>query len=168
MTEDEPEVVEAMLRFFYKSRYDDLGFDDNPLLFNMKVHILAEKYFVDDLKLKAKEHFIESFDSNDKDALSWLGDAAKMAFAARNENCKSCKIFRGQILETVLFLKNDLLLGDIREDFRNIVSDSPGFIMEYAKALAAEAVINNRSARRRSSFRLRHLAQSLDGTSDAA
>lgn len=55
---DDPRVVEAMLQFMYMFEYN--GSDQgriSPMLFNVRVYSLADKYGVSALKLRAKEKF---------------------------------------------------------------------------------------------------------------
>lgn len=59
LEEDEPSVVQAMLHYMYKSDYYDNHSrkpdDRSPLLFNLQVFVLADKYQVEGLKVAAAE-----------------------------------------------------------------------------------------------------------------
>lgn len=60
LKEDNSRAVEAMLRFMYTFDYDSSGSDwerASPILFNVEVYSIAEKYGVLPLKLQAKEKF---------------------------------------------------------------------------------------------------------------
>src|SRR5207244_1298904 len=60
LIDDNAGVVNAMLLFMYTFEYDGSGNDQgriSPMLFNVRVYSIAEKYGVSALKVRAKEKF---------------------------------------------------------------------------------------------------------------
>lgn len=60
LTGDDPSVVDAMLQFMYTFEYDWRSNDQeqvSPMLFDVRVYGIAEKYGVSALKVRAKEKF---------------------------------------------------------------------------------------------------------------
>ncbi|KAH8728537.1 BTB/POZ domain-containing protein [Phaeosphaeriaceae sp. PMI808] len=60
LNDDDISAVEAMLEFMYSFDYDSSGRAENtcsPMVFNVKVYSIAEKYDIPALKAKAKQKF---------------------------------------------------------------------------------------------------------------
>ncbi|KAK5188259.1 hypothetical protein LTR47_011507 [Exophiala xenobiotica] len=60
LMEDDPGAVEAMIRFMYENEYDSSGNSDgqvSPMLFDVRVYQVADKYGVRALKKMSKEKF---------------------------------------------------------------------------------------------------------------
>lgn len=60
LDEDEPRSVEAMIHFMYGFSYDSSGSDRgrvSPMLFNVKVYQVGDKYSIPRLKEEAREKF---------------------------------------------------------------------------------------------------------------
>lgn len=137
LDDEEPEVVEAVIAYFYSADYDDdfhrTGF--NPLVFNMKIHLAADEYCVEPLRQLAKEKFNRTFDIDDGQVLSWLGDAAVTAYKTEFDSFTE---FRETIISIAVKHQDYLLEDDdwIAMIFRQLVQGLPDFMMDYARALA--------------------------------
>lgn len=137
LDDEEPEVVEAVIAYFYSADYDDdfhrTGF--NPLVFNMKIHLAAEKYCVKSLRRLAEENFNLTFDMDNGQVLSWLGDAAATAYKTEFDSFTE---FRETIINIAVEHQDYLLEDDdlIAMMFRQVVRGLPDFMMDYARALA--------------------------------
>ncbi|KAI2707456.1 hypothetical protein CBS147354_9518 [Penicillium roqueforti] len=60
LEDDDPRALEAMIHFFYGFNYDSSGSDQgrtSPMLFNVKVYQIGDKYGIPKLKAQAKEKF---------------------------------------------------------------------------------------------------------------
>ncbi|PLB47857.1 hypothetical protein P170DRAFT_465392 [Aspergillus steynii IBT 23096] len=60
LEEDDPRAIEAMIHFMYGFEYDSSGSQHgriSPMLFNIRVYQIADKYVVPQLKQLAKEKF---------------------------------------------------------------------------------------------------------------
>lgn len=60
LQEDDPRAVEAMINFMYGRDYDSSGNSSgriSPILFNIKVYLVADKYGIETLKRLSKEKF---------------------------------------------------------------------------------------------------------------
>jgi hypothetical protein len=60
LNDDDPRAIEAMIHFMYGIDYDSSGNElsrVSPMIFNVRLYQVADKYFVPQLKKRAKEKF---------------------------------------------------------------------------------------------------------------
>ncbi|KAJ5549655.1 BTB/POZ protein [Penicillium frequentans] len=133
LKDDDPRAIEAMIHFMYGFDYDSSGNDFSrvsPMLFNIKVYQVADKYFVPQLKQRAKDKFgqiartcwqMDDFpvaiaeayqctQKNDRDLRELLVKISQDHIAELTENEKFCSILQ----ETIGFAA-DLTLSLCRE-----------------------------------------------------
>ncbi|KAG7007343.1 hypothetical protein G7Y79_00010g028440 [Physcia stellaris] len=63
LQEDDPDMVDNMLRFLYTSDYRDDANGDRPLLVNAKMYSLGDKYSIEALKELAEYKFSDALDA---------------------------------------------------------------------------------------------------------
>jgi speckle-type POZ protein len=63
LQEDDPEMVDNMLRFLYTSDYQDDAEGGRPLLVNAKMYAIGDEYRIEALKKLAKTKFSEAFNA---------------------------------------------------------------------------------------------------------
>lgn len=63
LQEDDPEMVDNMLRFLYTSDYQDNAEGGRPLLVNAKMYAIGDKYRIEALKKLAKTKFSGALDA---------------------------------------------------------------------------------------------------------
>lgn len=130
-----------MLDFLYTGHYEesDRGGDDssdNALTFNMRLYAIADKYCVASLQQRTSSQFEISFHGRTVntryDHFTWLGEAAKLAYASETE---SYKTFREVVMRLEVMYREEVTMEETGKGFTTAVRESPDFSMEYAKAL---------------------------------
>ncbi|CRG91090.1 hypothetical protein PISL3812_08138 [Talaromyces islandicus] len=128
LDEDEPRSVEAMIHFMYGFSYDSSGSDRgrvSPMLFNVKVYQVGDKYSVPKLKEEAREKFITAVKA------CWEMDDFPVAITeAYSTTPREDRGLRDPLVQTSLE-HLDVLLKN--EEFKHVLRN----ILEFAADLIA-------------------------------
>lgn len=136
-------VVEAMLHFMYTFDYDASGSAQNsssPMVFNVKVYSIADKYDVPALKSQAKQKFETAVET------CWDMDDFPDAIAQVYHSTPSTdrglrEVISGAACEHV----NELLL---KQGFRDVLEETVGFASDIAQLLAKRQKQNQGQSQR--------------------
>ena len=122
LKEDNPQAVEAMIHFMYGFDYDSSGSDHSrvsPMLFNVNVYQIADKYVVPKLKRHAKEKFEKIIET------CWEMDDFPMTITeAYSSTPKTDRGLRDPLIRTALNHIDRLLKT---EDFVRVLEETVGF-----------------------------------------
>ncbi|KAL1979195.1 hypothetical protein VTN96DRAFT_6523 [Rasamsonia emersonii] len=131
LKDDDPRAVEAMVHFMYGYEYDSSGSDRgriSPILFNVKVYQLADKYGVPQLKQRAKEKF-ENIAKT-----CWQMDDFPTAIAeAYTCTPKEDRGLRDTLVEISCEHIDELQKND---DFQTVLEEAVGFAADLVQYLA--------------------------------
>jgi speckle-type POZ protein len=131
LKEDEASVVEAMLRFMYQFDYDSSGSDQarvSPLIFNVKVYSIADKYDVPALKLQAKGKFEDAAET------CWNMDDFPHAITEIYASIPATdRGLSDPVVEIACKNINPLLE---KQDFRDVLKNSAGFAADVTQLMA--------------------------------
>lgn len=122
LKEDNPRAVEAMIHFMYGFEYDSSGSDHgrvSPMLFNVNVYQIADKYGVPKLKDRAKEKFEKANET------CWEMDDFPMTITkAYSSTPKTDRGLRDPLIRTAL---NHIDCLHKTEDFMQVLEETVGF-----------------------------------------
>ncbi|KAL4777963.1 hypothetical protein BJX76DRAFT_363185 [Aspergillus varians] len=128
LEEDDPRAIEAMIYFLYGFNYDSSGSDQgrtSPMLFNVKVYQIGDKYGVPKLKAEAKEKFSVAIKT------CWEMDDFPIAIAsAYSTTASTDRGLRDLLVSTSLEHINDLLKND---DFKQTLRETLGFAADLVQ-----------------------------------
>jgi speckle-type POZ protein len=140
---DDLSAAEAMLRFMYTFDYDASGSAENsfsPMVFNVKVYSIADKYDVPALKSKAEQKFEAAV------AVGWDMDDFPDAIAQVYNSTPSVdRGLREIVTETACKHVKELLL---KPGFRDVLDETVGFASDIAQLLA-----ESKNQKQRSKYR---------------
>jgi hypothetical protein len=126
-----------MIHFMYGFDYDSSGSEHSrasPMLFNVKVYQIADKYVVPQLKLKAKEKFETIVQT------CWKMDDFPVAIAeAYKCTLKTDRDLREPLVKTSMEHIDELLK---HEAFVDVLDNTIGFASDLARILAETKVVN--------------------------
>jgi hypothetical protein len=136
LKEDDAFVVQAMLSFLYGFDYDASGNDQtvfSPMVFNVKVYTIAEKYDIHALKSQAKEKFEEAV------SVCWSLDDFPHAIAEIYSFTPSHDHgLRDFVVETCCKHINELLE---KEAFADILEGSASFAADITRLMATQGLV---------------------------
>ncbi|KAL4973725.1 BTB/POZ domain protein [Aspergillus desertorum] len=128
LEDDDPRAIEAMIHFMYGFNYDSSGSDQgriSPMLFNVKVYQIGDKYGIPNLKEQAKEKFAASIKT------CWVMDDFPVAIAsAYSTTPSSDRGLRDLLVSTCLEHILELLEN---EDFRQVLRETLGFAADLVE-----------------------------------
>ncbi|KAL3474861.1 BTB/POZ protein [Aspergillus californicus] len=128
LKDDDPRAVEAMVHFLYGFNYDSSGSDqgrNSPMLFNVKVYQIGDKYGIPNLKAQAKEKFSVAIRT------CWEMDDFPIAIASTYSTTASAdRGLRDLLVSTSLEHINDLLKND---DFKQTLGETLGFAADLVQ-----------------------------------
>ncbi|KXT00476.1 hypothetical protein AC578_1917 [Pseudocercospora eumusae] len=134
LPKDHPTVVGAMIDFFYLSDYDDeMGIRDaqpcSPIMFNVLVFTIADKYDVQPLVDLATEKFCQRAESE------WRTTAFANAVRELWENApEGDRKMQNKVLEVSSAHANGLLKEDYGQAFRKLVAEITLFGTQFQLA----------------------------------
>jgi len=118
-----------MIHFFYGFNYDSSGSDQgrtSPMLFNVKVYQIGDKYGIPSLKEQAKEKFSVAITT------CWEMDDFPVAIASAYSTTSSAdRGLRDLLVSTSLEHINDLLKND---DFKQVLRETLGFAADLVQS----------------------------------
>ena len=122
-----------MFEFMYTFDYDSSGRGEtssSPMVFNVKVYSIADKYDVQALKLQAKKKFMETI------SVCW--DMDDFPDAVAQVYCSTPTSDRGlrEAVSDITCKNIDRLFA--KERFEEILEETTGFASDVVKSLAAE------------------------------
>ncbi|KAH7012085.1 uncharacterized protein B0I36DRAFT_299993 [Microdochium trichocladiopsis] len=122
LPDDDPSVVDAMIRYFYHLDYDvpvkrPQGQGDTRLLFNAKMYTLADKYLIHGLKDLAVSKFKSASSKHETVDIQDFLDATQVAYSYTNENDR---VLREAVLET--FVNHKVLLD--KEETQDMLKET--------------------------------------------
>ena len=124
-------AVEAMLRFMYTSEYDASGSAENsasPMVSNVKVYSIADKYDVPSLKSQAEQKFRTTVET------CWNMDDFPYAVAeVYNSTTSIDRGLRNVVVEVACKHINELLS---KQGFRDVLEEITGFASDMVQHLA--------------------------------
>ncbi|OJJ42338.1 hypothetical protein ASPZODRAFT_1500918 [Penicilliopsis zonata CBS 506.65] len=130
LKEDDPRAVEAMIHFMYGFEYDSSGSEHgrmSPMLFNIKVYQVADKYAVPLLKQDAKEKFERIIQT------CWAMDDFPAAITeAYKCTVKQDRGLRGPLVKISREHLAELRKGDA---FQDVLEETLGFAAELVQDL---------------------------------
>ncbi|KAL2861015.1 BTB/POZ domain-containing protein [Aspergillus lucknowensis] len=122
LEDDDPRALDAMIHFFYGFNYDSSGSDQgrtSPMLFNVKVYQIGDKYGIPNLKAPAKEKFSVAIKTY------WDMDDVPAAIASAYSTTTPADRGHRDLLASIsLEHINDLLKND---DFKQALGETLGF-----------------------------------------
>jgi hypothetical protein len=129
LVEDDPIAIEAMIHFMYGFDYDSSGGDRgrvSPMLFNVKVYQVGDKYDVPKLKAQARQKFINAIEK------CWEMDDFPVAIAdTYTTTISTDRGLRDPLVSTVLN-HIDVLLTN--EDFVQVLRETIGFAADLVQS----------------------------------
>ncbi|KAL4912601.1 BTB/POZ protein [Aspergillus aurantiobrunneus] len=129
LEDDDPRAIEAMIHFFYGFNYDSSGSEQgrtSPMLFNVKVYQIGDKYGIPKLKAQAKEKFSVAITT------CWEMDDFPIAIAsAYSTTSFADRGLRDLLVSTSLEHINDLLKND---DFKQVLRETMGFAADLVQS----------------------------------
>lgn len=135
LKEDDFRVVEAMLHFMYRFDYDGSGNDQgrvSPMLFNVQVYGIADKYGILALKSVAKEKFDKAVRT------CWdMDDFAHVITEIYSSTPPTDRGLRGIVVDVAHEHIRALLEKD---DFRGVLEETAGFAADVTQLMAQEAI----------------------------
>lgn len=118
-----------MIHFFYGFNYDSSGSDQgrtSPMLFNVKVYQIGDKYGIPKLKAQAKEKFSVAITT------CWEMDDFPIAIASAYSTTSSAdRGLRDLLVSTSLEHISDLLKND---DFKQVLRETLGFAADLVQS----------------------------------
>ncbi|PVH91084.1 hypothetical protein DM02DRAFT_546495, partial [Periconia macrospinosa] len=125
---DDVSVVEAMLEFIYTHDYNAIGEGvSSPMLFNINVYGLADKYDVPELKSRAKQKFENTVE------ICWDMDDFPYAITQVYQSTPlSDRGLRELVVDTACKHIQSLLC---KQEFCNVLSDTAGFASDMVHLL---------------------------------
>ena len=128
---DDVSAVEAMLQFMYTFDYDASSSAENtssPMVFNVKVYSIADKYDVPALKSQAKQKF--------KTTVETCWDMDDFPYAVAQVYNSTPSVDRGlrDVVVAVACKHTSQLLS--KQGFRDVLEDTVGFASDIAQLLA--------------------------------
>lgn len=130
LKEDDPRAIEAMVHFMYGYDYDSSGSDHgrvSPLLFNIKVYQVADKYGVRALKQRAKQKFEETIEA------CWAMDDLPHAILDVYERTEKDDRNLKDIVLKVIRAHINILIED--SNFKQVLESNNGFAVDLARDL---------------------------------
>lgn len=128
---DDVSAVEAMLQFMYTFDYDASGgaeHSSSPMVFNVRVYSIADKYDVPALKSQAKQKFETTVET------CWDMDDFPYAVAQVYNSTPSVdRDLRKVVVDVACKHINELLL---KQGFRDVLEETVGFASDIAQLLA--------------------------------
>ncbi|PYI05223.1 hypothetical protein BO78DRAFT_447876 [Aspergillus sclerotiicarbonarius CBS 121057] len=131
LTDDNPRAIEAMIQFMYGLDYDSSSGNrgsTSPLLFNVNLYQVADKYVVPQLKRRAKE----KFDTVAKTCWQ-MGDFSTAIAEVYSYTTKANRDLRDPLVETSREHIDELRNKD---DFRTVLAEAVGFAADLVQNLA--------------------------------
>ena len=132
LQEDNARAVEAMLGFMYTFDYDCSGNDlerTSPMLFNVEVYSIAEKYGVSSLKLRAKEKFERAVKT------CWdMDDLAHTITYIYSSTPPTDRGLRDAVVEVVYEHISALLK---KHTFRDVLEETVGFAADVTQLMVS-------------------------------
>ncbi|KAL3428610.1 hypothetical protein BDV09DRAFT_190798 [Aspergillus tetrazonus] len=120
--------LEAMIHFFYGFNYNSSGSDQgrtSPMLFNVKVYQIGDKYGIPNLNAQAKEKFSVAIKT------CWdMGDFPAAITSAYFTTSSADRGLRDLLVSTSLEHINDLLKND---DFKQALGETLGFAADLVQ-----------------------------------
>ncbi|EMD86655.1 hypothetical protein COCC4DRAFT_33157 [Bipolaris maydis ATCC 48331] len=142
LNDDDVSAVEAMLRFLYSFDYDASGSVADvasPMVFNVKVYSIADKYDVPALKSIAREKFKESVKT------CWNMDDFPHAIAeVYSSTPPNDQGLRDLIVEVACERITELLQ---KQGFRDVLGEAVGFASDLVKLQASKKRPNEKQDR---------------------
>ncbi|KAK7177377.1 BTB/POZ domain-containing protein, partial [Paraphaeosphaeria sporulosa] len=132
---DDVRVVEAMLHFMYTFDYEAIGDAENspsPMVFNVKVYSIAEKYDIPALKLLAKQKLQKTAE------ICWDMDDFPHAVAEIYASTPSADQSLRQLSTEISCDHIKQLLA--KQGFRDVLDEAVGFASDVAQFLAKNQV----------------------------
>lgn len=121
LEDDDPRALEAMIHFMYGFNYDSSGSDlgrISPMLFNVHVYQIGDKYGIPSLKEQAKEKFAAVIKT------CWGMDDFLIAIASTYSTTPSAdRGLRDLVVSTCLEHINELVKND---DFEQVLRETLG------------------------------------------
>ncbi|PYI33038.1 POZ domain-containing protein [Aspergillus indologenus CBS 114.80] len=128
LKEDDPRAIEAMFQFMYGFEYDSSGSDQgrtSPMLLNVKVYQVADKYQVPKLKDRAREKFKAIVET------CWQMDDFPVAI----EEAYKRTTKEDRSLRDILVRTSQEHIGELEasEDFRLVLEGTAGFAADLVQ-----------------------------------
>ncbi|KAK5679749.1 hypothetical protein LTS10_007697 [Elasticomyces elasticus] len=125
LKEDDPSAVAAMLDYVYNFDYPDDANHDNtepisPILFNLQVYVLADKYDIPYLGRIAESKFCQRATEDWKDAA--FAEAAAFVFM---EDAGAAAKLRWLVVELATLHSSELSKDDVGTRFQEVVGSVP-------------------------------------------
>ncbi|KAJ9216760.1 hypothetical protein DTO166G4_1606 [Paecilomyces variotii] len=133
LDEDDPRAAEAMVHFMYGYNYNNSGSDHgrvSPMLFNIKVYQIGDKYDIPKLKAQAKENFTVAIDK------CWEMDDFPTAIEDAYSTTTSGDRGLRDPLVSLSLLHIDILLEN--EDFKQVLRNTLGFAADLVQKNAEQ------------------------------
>ncbi|KAI9036230.1 BTB/POZ domain-containing protein [Aspergillus affinis] len=131
LAEDDPTTIEAMIHFMYGINYENSSSDHDrgfPMLFNIRVYQVGDKYDVPKLKSQARENFINALEKNSK-----IDDLPLAIADAYQKTVSTDRGLRDPILSTTL-CHIDALLEN--ESFKQVLQETSNFAVDLVQRQA--------------------------------
>ena len=134
-------VVEAMLQFMYTFDYEAIGAENSPspMVFNVKVYSIADKYDIPALKVQAEQKFRTAAET------CWDMDDFPHAVAQVYSSTSSTDQGLRRISTEIACKHIKQLLE--KQGFRNILDETVGFASDVAQFLAKSQTQTRSQAR---------------------
>lgn len=136
LKDDDPRAIEAMIHFMYGFDYDSSGNDFGrvfPMLFNIKVYQVTDKYFVPQLKQRAKDKFRQIA------IICWQMDDFPVAIAEAYQ----CTQKHDRGLRELLVKISQDHIAELTENekFSSVLQETIGFAAYLALSLSGERAL---------------------------
>ncbi|KAL2864416.1 BTB/POZ protein [Aspergillus lucknowensis] len=129
LEDDDPRAIEAIIHFMYGFNYDSSGSDQgqtSPMLFNVNVYQIGDKYGVPKLKEQAKEKFMVAIKA------CWeMDDFPVTITSTYSTTTPTDRGLRDLIISTCLEHLNKLLEND---DFKQVLRETLGFAADLVQS----------------------------------
>ena len=135
MTDDDPEVVDVMLYYFYHFDYDDAkeGSSVQPIILDLHLFVIADKYFIKPLQEMAKDKFL--YRANSEWGSTAFADAVQDIYAMEAE---SATMLKWIVLDIVKEHAAELFGDKGCSYFQDIAETTPKFLLTTARTSPVE------------------------------
>lgn len=145
LSDDDSDVIDVMLRYLYHFDYsDEIEGGIPPLLLNLHLFAIADKYFIEPLQKLATEKF------NRRAYEHWASDAFAETLETLFESSfaeGSLETLRLIVLEVVKEHAKELFNNDAYGRFQMATVSAPAFLFEYVKSITTEPSTKSTVAR---------------------